>query len=91
MNMELVIYVFINVILIAIAVLAAKFWSVLGTFGGLIGAIMTLLVFQAPNLILQTVYDQTAQVFVQQTYPMGFFAWIPLVLTALNFIVALKK
>lgn len=90
-GLDLILYVFINVILIAVAVLAYKYWGLLGAFGSIIGAILSYTVMTSETLILNTTYDQTAQAFVYQTYPMGFFAWIPIVLTGLNIVVALKK
>lgn len=91
MGLELILYFFINVILIATSALAFKYWRMLGAIGGLIGAVLSYIVFTSDTLILNTTYDQTAQAFVSQTYPMGFFAWIPIILTGLNFVVALKK
>lgn len=90
-GLDIILYVFINGILIAFAVLAWKFWGLLGALGALIGGILSYVVLTSETLILNTVYDQAAQVFVSQTYPMGFFGFIPLILTGLNFIVALKK
>ncbi len=90
-GLDFVLYVFINVILIALAVVAYKYWGLLGAIGAVIGAILSYLVFTSDTLIMNVTYDQTAQEFVYQSYPMGFFAYIPLILTALNVIVALKK
>lgn len=90
-GLDIILYLFTNIILIVFAVLAWKYWGYLGAIGGLIGAILTYTVLTSDTLIFNTAYDQTAQEFVSQTVPMGFFAYIPLILTALNFIVALKK
>jgi len=90
-GLDVLLYAFMGITLVSVAVLAAKFYRSIGLFGGLFGAIFSYICFTSENLILNTVYDQTAQEFVSQTYPMTFFAWIPFVLMVLNFVVAIKK
>ena len=81
------------VILFFTMVLGAKLkgLGLLGLFGGLLGSLFSYICFTSENLVLNTTYDQTAQIFVYQTYPMSWFAWIPLILVAANFIVALDR
>lgn len=89
-GLDIVIYALMLIVPIATAALAAKFYGGLGILGGLLAAIFTYICFTSDTLILNTTYDQTAQAFVFTTYPMGFFAWIPLGLMVVNFIVAVK-
>lgn len=91
MGLDFLLYVFMVTILIVLAVVAAKFYGMLGAFGGLIGAVFTYMAFTSDTLILNTVYDPTAQAFVSQSVDMGFFSWILLILTVFNFVVVLKK
>lgn len=88
--MDLIIYLLILVITGVFAVLGFKYWWLLGAVGGVLGAVFTYLTFQATEIVTQIVYDQTAQVWVYQTVPMGFFAYVPLVLAALCFAAALR-
>jgi hypothetical protein len=90
-NLDLTLYLALTAIIGALAVLAYKYWSILGVFGGLLGAILSYICLTSPYLILQSVWNETGQVWVQQLYPMGFFAYVPIVLMALCFVVALKK
>lgn len=89
--MTLTIYVLICVMLTATALLALKYWGTLGLIFGLIGAIFTYYTFQATTLIINSYYDTTAQTWVSQTMPMGFFAYVPLALALINFVAVLKK
>jgi len=88
--MDLVIFLVINGFLLAFAVLSYLFWGSLGAFGGLIGAIFTLMTFQDPLLVVKSVYDPSTSLWVHESMAMGYFAWVPLILTALNFVVVLK-
>jgi hypothetical protein len=78
-------------VLSALAIIAFKYWSILGAFGGLLGAIFSYICLTSQYLIVQSVWDETQQAWTQQLYPIGFFAYLPLVLTALNFFMVLKK
>lgn len=89
--MEIIIYAIINAILIAIIVLAAKYWSVLGALGGLIGTIFSYMAMTDSVLVVQSVWSETTSQWMQQTTSMGFFAYVPLVLMATCFILTLKK
>lgn len=79
------------VIEVVFVVVAAKFYSGLGAVGGLLGSIFFYLCLTSPDLILNTAYDQTAQAFVYQTYPMGFFSWVIFGLAVTNFVIIAKK
>jgi hypothetical protein len=89
-GLDIIIYVFMVTILLVMAVLTVKVkgLGLLGLFGGLLGSLFTYICFTNENLILNTVYDQTAQVFVNQVYSMEFFSWVPLILTVSCFVVA---
>lgn len=91
MGLDIILYVLMITILTAIAVVAAKYYKELGIFGGLLGALFSYVCLTSEVLILNTAYDQTAQEFVYQTYPITFFAWIPLILMGLNFVLVVKK
>jgi len=90
-NIELSIYLVIIGVLIAFAVMTLKLWGGLGMVGGLIGAIFAYYCLTSQNLITNTLYDQTAQTWVYTTMPIGFFAYVPLLLCALNLILVVKK
>ena len=87
--MDIIIYVMINAFLIVFAVLTFKFWSGLGAFGGLIGSLFAYMVFVDPEIVFNSTY--TAEGFVYQSVEMGFFAFIPLILAIMNFVLVLKK
>lgn len=88
--MEIIVYALINALLIVFIVLAVK-WSLIGAFGGLLGGIFSYLTVTDETLILQSVWNETGQTWVQQSMSMGFFAYVPVVLMAACFILALKK
>lgn len=90
-NMDILVYLVINVFLLLFVVLAVKFWRYLGSVGGLIGMILSIYVYGTENLVLKTMYNPTTSEFVYVTYPMGFFAYIPIVLTVLNLVVIFKE
>jgi hypothetical protein len=87
---DLIVYGLICIFLVSTAILSAKYWGVLGVFGAVIGAIFSLIVFDASELAIRTVYVEGLG-WVSQSIPLGFFAYIPLILTGLNVIVAIKK
>jgi hypothetical protein len=89
--MELIIYLLMLTLMCVFAVLAYRFWSVLGVFGGLLGAIFTYMSLTDTVLVINTAWSETQQAFVSSSVDMGFFAYVPLILTALNIVVALKK
>jgi hypothetical protein len=88
--MDLIIYLLINGLLIALIVLAAKFWSVLGAFGGLIGAILSYLALTSTSIEYNSTYDATQAIWVYQSMPMEFFAYVPVLLTFLCIVVVFK-
>ena len=89
-GLDLTIFIIMIVIEAATLILALKLkgLGLLGIFGGLLGSIFSYIAFTNQFLILNTNYDQAAHVFVNQAFPMGFFAWIPLILAVSNFIAA---
>jgi hypothetical protein len=90
-NLDIIIYILIISILIIFAIIAFKYLPILGALGGLLGAIFSYIALTSQNMIIQTVWNETAQTWVQQLYPMGFFAYVPVILTAVCFMIALKK
>jgi len=90
-SIELSVYLVIIGVLAALAVLSFKLWSGIGMLGGLIGAIFAYYCLTSQTLITNTVYDQTAQAWVYTSMPIGFFAYIPLILAALNLVLVAKK
>lgn len=90
-QMDILVYLVINVFLLLFIVLAVKFWRWLGTVGGLIGMILSYYVYNSENLIIRAIYNPATSEFVYSTTSMGFFAYIPIVLTITNLIVVFLK
>lgn len=90
-NMPLVVYLSIISILVLTAFIAYRWWRPLGAVAGIIGAIFTYYCLIAPNLIIDTHYVESAAAWVEYVVPMGFFAYVPLVLALFNFLVLAKK
>lgn len=90
-QMDILVYLVINVFLLLFIVLAVKFWRWLGTVGGLIGMILSYYVYNSENLVVRAIYDPAATAFVYDTIAMDFFAFIPIVLTVTNLVVVFLK
>lgn len=90
-GIDIWVYILVNASLLMFAVLALKVWNYMGLIGGFIGILLSMYVMDAENLTIYTVYDETASAWVYQYYPMGFFAFIPVVLTVLNLVLIFLK
>lgn len=90
-SLDLGLYVIMLGLLAVLAILAFKFWPVLGAMGGLLGAVFSYICLSSTGLITQTVYDPALSIWVYQVYPMGFFAYVPVLLMVLNFVLVVKK
>lgn len=82
-EMSLAVYCLINIIIVGFWVIGFRVWNLLGLLGGLVGGVLTAYVFSAGYLIMGSEYVGAAGQWVHYTIEMGFFAYVPLLLTVL--------
>ena len=89
--LDIVVFLTVNFGLFVAFVAAIEYYWYIGPIAGIFGALFSVEMYnQGPDLILRTFIDADGAL-VYSTQPLGYFFYVPIILSVLCFLAALKR